>query len=131
MPAQVQVGHHSHTLCAGAPRLAAPWWPGGPLHAAAARAAAAAVRNDPGVVLQVGWELVIANVGDSCAYLDTGSEIIQVSDAVTKSKMIQVSDAVNRSEIIQVSDAVNRGGGGRAEANQWLCSCLGCPLTAH
>ena len=26
----------------------------------------------------VGWELLVANVGDSCAYLDTGSEIIQV-----------------------------------------------------
>eukprot|EP00884_Botryococcus_braunii_P009673 jgi/Botrbrau1/18707/Bobra.0386s0033.1 len=27
----------------------------------------------------VGWELLVANVGDSCAYLDTGSEIIQIS----------------------------------------------------
>ena len=25
-----------------------------------------------------GWELVVANVGDSCAYLDTGSEVLQV-----------------------------------------------------
>eukprot|EP00201_Polytomella_parva_P010274 CAMPEP_0175054170 /NCGR_PEP_ID=MMETSP0052_2-20121109/9353_1 /TAXON_ID=51329 ORGANISM="Polytomella parva, Strain SAG 63-3" /NCGR_SAMPLE_ID=MMETSP0052_2 /ASSEMBLY_ACC=CAM_ASM_000194 /LENGTH=769 /DNA_ID=CAMNT_0016318829 /DNA_START=93 /DNA_END=2399 /DNA_ORIENTATION=- len=31
------------------------------------------------VVVQVGWELVIASVGDSCAYLDTGAEVIQVS----------------------------------------------------
>ena len=27
----------------------------------------------------VGWELIVANVGDSLAYLDTGSEVIQVS----------------------------------------------------
>ena len=26
-----------------------------------------------------GWELLVANVGDSCAYLDTGSEVLQVS----------------------------------------------------
>jgi hypothetical protein len=25
-----------------------------------------------------GWELLVANVGDSCAYLDTGSEVLQV-----------------------------------------------------
>lgn len=30
------------------------------------------------VVALVGWELVVANVGDSCVYLDTGSEVIQV-----------------------------------------------------
>ncbi len=28
---------------------------------------------------QVGWELIVANVGDSLAYLDTGSEIVVVS----------------------------------------------------
>lgn len=27
---------------------------------------------------QVGWELLVANVGDSLAYLDTGSEVVQV-----------------------------------------------------
>lgn len=27
----------------------------------------------------MGWELIVANVGDSLAYLDTGSEVIQVS----------------------------------------------------
>ena len=26
-----------------------------------------------------GWELLVANVGDSCAYLDTGSEVLQAS----------------------------------------------------
>ena len=31
------------------------------------------------VAALVGWELVIANVGDSLAFLDTGSEVIQVS----------------------------------------------------
>lgn len=25
-----------------------------------------------------GWELLVASVGDSCAYLDTGAEIVQV-----------------------------------------------------
>ncbi len=25
-----------------------------------------------------GWELLVANLGDSCAYLDTGSEVLQV-----------------------------------------------------
>lgn len=24
----------------------------------------------------VGWELLVANVGDSCAYLDTGAEVL-------------------------------------------------------
>ena len=28
-----------------------------------------------------GWELLVANVGDSCAYLDTGSEVLQVGQA--------------------------------------------------
>lgn len=31
------------------------------------------------VAVLVGWELLIANVGDSLAFLDTGSEVIQVS----------------------------------------------------
>ncbi|KAJ9534802.1 hypothetical protein QJQ45_017232, partial [Haematococcus lacustris] len=31
------------------------------------------------LALLVGWELVVATVGDSCAYLDTGGMIIQVS----------------------------------------------------
>ena len=31
------------------------------------------------VAAVVGWELLVANVGDSCAYLDTGSEVLQVS----------------------------------------------------
>ena len=26
----------------------------------------------------VGWQLLVANVGDSCAYLDTGAEVVQV-----------------------------------------------------
>jgi len=26
----------------------------------------------------VGWELLVASVGDSLAYLDTGAEIVQV-----------------------------------------------------
>ena len=26
-----------------------------------------------------GWEVVIANVGDSCAYMDTGVEVVLVS----------------------------------------------------
>ncbi len=30
------------------------------------------------LAVSVGWELLVANVGDSCAFLDTGSEIIQV-----------------------------------------------------
>ena len=28
--------------------------------------------------LQVGWELMVANVGDSLAFLDTGTEVVQV-----------------------------------------------------
>ncbi|GIL74972.1 hypothetical protein Vretifemale_4816 [Volvox reticuliferus] len=31
------------------------------------------------MAVQVGWELLVANVGDSLAYLDTGSEIVVVS----------------------------------------------------
>lgn len=31
------------------------------------------------VAVLIGWELTVANVGDSCAYLDTGSEVLQVS----------------------------------------------------
>ncbi|GIL48008.1 hypothetical protein Vafri_4730, partial [Volvox africanus] len=31
------------------------------------------------LAVQVGWELLVANVGDSLAYLDTGSEIVVVS----------------------------------------------------
>ncbi|KAK9814069.1 hypothetical protein WJX72_000281 [[Myrmecia] bisecta] len=31
------------------------------------------------VVALVGWEVVVANVGDSCAVLDTGSEVVQIS----------------------------------------------------
>ena len=26
----------------------------------------------------LGWELLVANVGDSCAYLDTGAEVLLV-----------------------------------------------------
>lgn len=29
------------------------------------------------LALAVGWELIVANVGDSCAYLDTGTEVLQ------------------------------------------------------
>ena len=28
--------------------------------------------------VMVGWELLVANVGDSCAYLDTGAEVLLV-----------------------------------------------------
>ncbi|KAK9844809.1 hypothetical protein WJX74_007066 [Apatococcus lobatus] len=31
------------------------------------------------LVTLVGWDVFVANVGDSCAYLDTGSEVLQVS----------------------------------------------------
>eukprot|EP00891_Asterochloris_glomerata_P001693 jgi/Astpho2/1693/gw1.00032.145.1_t len=31
------------------------------------------------VAVLVGWQLLVANVGDSCAYLDTGAEVVQVS----------------------------------------------------
>ncbi len=30
------------------------------------------------VAVLVGWQLLVANVGDSCAYLDTGAEVVQV-----------------------------------------------------
>ena len=30
-----------------------------------------------------GWEAVIANVGDSCAYMDTGVEVVLVSEQMT------------------------------------------------
>jgi serine/threonine protein phosphatase PrpC len=30
------------------------------------------------LAVQVGWELIVANVGDSLAFLDTGAEILQV-----------------------------------------------------
>lgn len=29
--------------------------------------------------MQVGWQLLVANVGDSLAYLDTGAEVVQIS----------------------------------------------------
>ncbi|KAL0045273.1 hypothetical protein WJX82_002436 [Trebouxia sp. C0006] len=32
------------------------------------------------VAVVVGWDLVVASVGDSTAYLDTGAEVVQVSD---------------------------------------------------
>ena len=32
-----------------------------------------------------GWEAVIANVGDSCAYLDTGVEVVLVSTPLSAS----------------------------------------------
>ena len=35
------------------------------------------------VVAVSGWEAVIANVGDSCAYMDTGVEVVLVSGEVT------------------------------------------------
>ena len=31
------------------------------------------------VAVVVGWDLIIASVGDSTAYLDTGAEVVQVS----------------------------------------------------
>lgn len=31
-----------------------------------------------------GWDLIVANVGDSCAFLDTGSEVLQVTAAFTE-----------------------------------------------
>lgn len=31
------------------------------------------------LAMQVGWELLVANVGDSCAYLDTGAEVLLVN----------------------------------------------------
>jgi serine/threonine protein phosphatase PrpC len=31
----------------------------------------------------VGWELLVANVGDSCAYLDTGAEVLLVRIAAS------------------------------------------------
>jgi serine/threonine protein phosphatase PrpC len=31
------------------------------------------------LAVSVGWELVVANVGDSCAYLDTGAEVVQLT----------------------------------------------------
>lgn len=30
------------------------------------------------LVMVVGWEVIVASVGDSCAYMDTGTEIVQV-----------------------------------------------------
>ena len=33
------------------------------------------------VAVIVGWDLVIASVGDSTAFLDTGAEVVQVSAA--------------------------------------------------
>lgn len=39
----------------------------------------AQVSGSTATVLAVaGWQAVIANVGDSCAYLDTGSEVVLV-----------------------------------------------------
>ena len=31
------------------------------------------------LVTLVGWDVFVANVGDSCAYLDTGCEVLQAS----------------------------------------------------
>lgn len=33
------------------------------------------------VAVIVGWDLVVASVGDSTAFLDTGAEVVQVSAA--------------------------------------------------
>ena len=35
------------------------------------------------LALVCGWELLVANVGDSCAYLDTGAEVLQVRGAAS------------------------------------------------
>ena len=32
----------------------------------------------------VGWELLVANVGDSCAYLDTGAEVLLARPTATR-----------------------------------------------
>ena len=34
------------------------------------------------LAVSVGWELLVASVGDSLAYLDTGSEIVQVRGGI-------------------------------------------------
>lgn len=34
------------------------------------------------LAVAVGWELLVASVGDSLAFVDTGSEVIQVSTSV-------------------------------------------------
>ena len=34
------------------------------------------------VAVIVGWDLVVASVGDSTAYLDTGAEVVQVSSSL-------------------------------------------------
>lgn len=38
-----------------------------------------------------GWELLVANVGDSCAYLDTGNEVLQVSAEGASRKLLSNS----------------------------------------
>ena len=58
------------------------------------------------LALVVGWELLVANVGDSSAYLDTGSEIIQVTGNH------RVDD--NADERARVKAAGGEGGRGRS-----------------
>lgn len=36
------------------------------------------------VAVIVGWDLLVASVGDSEAYLDTGAEVVQVCMAIRK-----------------------------------------------
>lgn len=35
------------------------------------------------LAVAVGWELLVASVGDSLAFVDTGSEVIQVSTSMS------------------------------------------------
>lgn len=35
------------------------------------------------LVVICGWEAVIANVGDSCAYIDTGGEVVLVRPSLS------------------------------------------------
>lgn len=44
--------------------------------------------------VQIGWELLVANVGDSLAFLDTGNEIIQVRCSVFRTAQHRPAGAV-------------------------------------
>ena len=56
------------------------------------------------LAVSVGWELLVASVGDSLAYLDTGSEIVQVRRGDTTTLLVGdlLAYLDTGSEIVQV-----------------------------
>ena len=47
------------------------------------------------VAAVTGWEVIIANVGDSCAYLDTGGEVVLVCFSISRLKLASIGLIIN------------------------------------